>query len=61
MKQPAIMRLADRALNPLIGKSIVVYAAKPTSAAAAAGGTAGRGQRAPAAGPAVPDEAHAAA
>jgi SAM-dependent methyltransferase len=29
MKQPPIMRLADRALNPLIGKSIVVYAAKP--------------------------------
>jgi len=29
MKKPAIMRAADRALNPLIGKSIVVYAAKP--------------------------------
>jgi SAM-dependent methyltransferase len=40
MKQPAIMRLADRALNPLIGKSIVVYAAKP---AAGAAGTAGAG------------------
>jgi len=37
MKKPAIMRLADRALNPLIGKSVVVYAAKP---AAAASGTA---------------------
>ena len=35
MKQPAIMRLADRALNPLIGKSIVVYAAKPAVGAAA--------------------------
>ena len=29
MKHPAVMRLADRALNPLIGKSIVIYAAKP--------------------------------
>jgi SAM-dependent methyltransferase len=29
MKKPAIMQVADRALNPLIGKSIVVYAAKP--------------------------------
>jgi SAM-dependent methyltransferase len=33
MKQPAIMRLADRTLNPLIGKSVVVYAAKPAAAA----------------------------
>ena len=36
MKRPASMRLADRALNPLIGKSIVVYAAKPAIAAGAA-------------------------
>ncbi len=28
MKKPALTRLADRALNPLIGKSLVVYAAK---------------------------------
>ncbi len=28
MKQPRIMRLADRALNPLIGKSTVIYATK---------------------------------
>jgi SAM-dependent methyltransferase len=34
MKNPAVMRLADRALNPLIGKSVVVYAAKPHPAAA---------------------------
>ncbi len=34
-KKPAIMRLADRALNPLIGKSVVVYAAKPTAVAPA--------------------------
>ena len=31
MKQPALTRLADRALNPLIGKSLVVYAAKPAA------------------------------
>jgi hypothetical protein len=36
MKKPAIMRAADRALNPLIGKSIVVYAAKPGMSARAA-------------------------
>jgi SAM-dependent methyltransferase len=36
MKKPAIMRAADRALNPLIGKSIVVYAAKPGASARAA-------------------------
>jgi SAM-dependent methyltransferase len=29
MKNPAVMRLADRALNPLIGKSVVIYAVKP--------------------------------
>jgi SAM-dependent methyltransferase len=28
MRKPALTRLADRALNPLIGKSLVVYAAK---------------------------------
>jgi ubiquinone/menaquinone biosynthesis C-methylase UbiE len=28
MKQPRIMQLADRALNPLIGKSTVVYAVR---------------------------------
>jgi SAM-dependent methyltransferase len=61
MKNPAIMRLADRALNPLIGKSIVIYAAKPVAGAAAAGGGAGRAQRAPAAATAAPEEAHAAA
>jgi SAM-dependent methyltransferase len=35
MNRPASMRLADRALNPIIGKSIVVYAAKPADAAGA--------------------------
>jgi ubiquinone/menaquinone biosynthesis C-methylase UbiE len=29
MKQPKITRLAERALNPVIGKSLVVYAVKP--------------------------------
>jgi hypothetical protein len=28
MRKPAVTRLADRALNPLIGKSLVVYAVK---------------------------------
>ena len=28
MRKPAVTRLADRALNPLIGKSLVVYAGK---------------------------------
>ncbi len=37
MKRPAIMRLADRALNPLIGKSVVVYAAKPAAVVTGAG------------------------
>ncbi len=30
MRKPAVTRLADRALNPLIGKSLVVYAVKPS-------------------------------
>jgi hypothetical protein len=29
MARPKVTRLADRALNPLIGKSLVVYATKP--------------------------------
>ena len=29
MKRPAVTRLAEQALNPLIGKSLVVYAEKP--------------------------------
>ncbi len=58
MKQPAIMRLADRALNPLIGKSVVIYAAKPAAAADAGGRSA---RSAGTAGPARPEEAHAAA
>jgi SAM-dependent methyltransferase len=69
MKQPAIMRLADRALNPLIGKSIVVYAARPADGAAGTGRQAAdtgdeagrnRAQRAPAATSAPPEQVHAA-
>ena len=29
MRKPAVTQIADRALNPLIGKSLVVYATKP--------------------------------
>jgi SAM-dependent methyltransferase len=36
MKKPAVTRLAEQALNPVIGKSLVVYAVKP------GGGTGGR-------------------
>ena len=31
MKRPAATRLAEQALNPLIGKSLVVYADKPAA------------------------------
>ncbi|HUC23346.1 MAG TPA: methyltransferase domain-containing protein [Streptosporangiaceae bacterium] len=48
MRKPAVTQLADRALNPLIGKSLVVYAAKPVPAA----------QRP---GPAAAEKVHAAA
>jgi SAM-dependent methyltransferase len=34
MRKPAVTQLADRTLNPLIGKSLVVYATKPVAAAA---------------------------
>jgi len=33
MRKPAVTQLADRALNPLIGKSLVVYATKPAAVA----------------------------
>jgi SAM-dependent methyltransferase len=35
MAQPAITRLADRALNPVLGKSLVIYATRPAARAAA--------------------------
>jgi len=59
MKQPSIMRLADRALNPVIGKSVVVYASKPAAAAADADGGSVRKVRTT--GSPRPEEAHAAA
>jgi SAM-dependent methyltransferase len=31
MSKPAVTQLADRALNPLLGKSLVVYATKPAA------------------------------
>ena len=71
MQKPAIMRLADRVLNPLIGKSVVVYAAKPAEVAGRvmgrrtvhsrrAGASNGQGE-APAAAGRQPEEAHASA
>ena len=36
MKQPTITRLTDQALNPVLGKSLVVYATKPIREALAA-------------------------
>src|SRR5215469_5932867 len=54
MRKPAITRLADQALNPLIGKSLVVYASKPPSAAATTRDA--RGKHA-----AAPERSHAAA
>ena len=32
MRGPAVTRLAERALNPVIGKSLVVYAVKARQA-----------------------------
>jgi len=32
MKQPTITKLADRALNPVLGKSLVIYGVKPVHA-----------------------------
>jgi SAM-dependent methyltransferase len=48
MKQPPIMRLADRLLNPLIGKSLVLYAARPAGGAAAQPGPVQSSEPAPA-------------
>jgi len=38
MRRPRITRLADRALNPVIGKSLVVYATRPAAGAVKAQG-----------------------
>ncbi len=37
MKQPTITKVADRALNPILGKSLVVYGVKPISASQPSG------------------------
>ncbi len=59
MRKPALTRLADQALNPLIGKSLIVYADKPQAPAPARAG----GGTAPAGAPSgtAPEGAHAAA
>jgi SAM-dependent methyltransferase len=36
MTQPAVTKIADRALNPLLGKSLVVYGTRPIAEAVAA-------------------------
>ena len=46
MKSPAVTRLADQGLNPLIGKSLVLYARKPVTQTADTGPGAGRPERA---------------
>ncbi|MBX6387448.1 MAG: class I SAM-dependent methyltransferase [Frankia sp.] len=61
MTRPRLTRWAERALNPLIGKSIVLYLRRPLSDGPAAAGTGGvapaqRAERAPAAGSAGPAE-----
>ena len=42
MRKPAVTRLAERALNPLIGKSIVIYAGKPPAGGGLPGDARGR-------------------
>ena len=39
MRRPALIRWLERALNPLLGKSLVIYALRPASATAAAART----------------------
>jgi ubiquinone/menaquinone biosynthesis C-methylase UbiE len=61
MRKPAVTRLADQALNPMIGKSLVIYASKPPAATPAPRDD--RGGLAPAtavaAASTAPEEAHA--
>jgi SAM-dependent methyltransferase len=44
MKRPAATRVAERALNPLIGKSLVLYARKPVPAGGTGHGDAAAGR-----------------
>jgi SAM-dependent methyltransferase len=43
MKQPRVTRLADRALNPVLGKSLVVYSTRSQAGQPARPGRTGRG------------------
>jgi SAM-dependent methyltransferase len=43
MSAPKVTRLADRALNPVLGKSLVVYATRPAIAASYQGGAGAAG------------------
>jgi hypothetical protein len=66
MRKPAVTRLADKALNPAIGKSLVVYATKPAAARApVSSGTGADAAASPvvtsAASPGAAEGAHAAA
>jgi len=56
MQRPAATRVAERALNPLIGKSLVLYARKPARAGSIGRGEAGAGRDA-----SRPERAHAGA
>ena len=55
MKRPAATRVAERALNPLIGKSLVLYARKPARPGSTGHGDAAAGRAA------RPERAHAGA
>lgn len=61
MKNPAVLRLADRALNPLIGKSVVIYVTKLTPARAGGHPETAAGAGVPGAAAACGENAHAAA
>ncbi|HSS88007.1 MAG TPA: methyltransferase domain-containing protein [Streptosporangiaceae bacterium] len=61
MKRPAATRVAERALNPLIGKSLVLYARKPVPAAGTGHGDTGRGDAAAGRGAGRLEGAHAGA
>jgi SAM-dependent methyltransferase len=61
VRRPALTRLADRVLNPLIGKSLVVYADKRPGAGGGRIPAAGRDPAARRGGTERPGQAHAAA
>jgi 2-polyprenyl-3-methyl-5-hydroxy-6-metoxy-1,4-benzoquinol methylase len=61
MRKPAVTRLADQALNPVIGKSLVVYATKPGTVRGAAADEPVTDSAVPASTGAAAEGAHAAA